>query len=187
MLHAFDGQFDALARIALCRAASRPRMKPLLFRPPGDQPSISAPMLPSAWPCAFDRIDRRHYGAAVFVARICLQQRNVQMFSAVFDAAEDDRSVGDLAGSARDEQIAEAAIKDDFGRDARIDAAEDRRERLLAFHQVPFGAWHCRSGLLQIERDETFVALHQSRCKSLVASVLTGASIIGADCIAGTD
>ena len=42
----------------------------------------------------------------------------------------------DVAGDADDEQVAEPLIEDDLGRHARVGAAEDDRERLLASSQL---------------------------------------------------
>jgi len=45
--------------------------------------------------------------------------------------AAEDVVVGDVAGDARIEGVADAGIENDFRRRARVDAAEDRRSRQM--------------------------------------------------------
>ena len=50
--------------------------------------------------------------------------------------ATDLRRRHDVAGDANDEEVTESLVEDDFCRDARVGAAEDDREGLLAVRQV---------------------------------------------------
>ena len=73
---------------------------------------------------------RRMDAAAAFVAQYD-QQRNVQMLGAVFQAS--DFSVcRDVARDAHDKQIAEALIKNDLRRHARISTTEHLGMRMLS-------------------------------------------------------
>ena len=57
------------------------------------------------------------------------------MFGCVFDAAQRD-VVHDVSGGAYYEEIAEPLIKHDLGRGARIRAAENDREGMLAILEI---------------------------------------------------
>jgi hypothetical protein len=96
-------------------------------------------------------------GAAFFVAHHH-DEFGVEVLDGVFDAAEYG-VVNDVAGYADGEEIAEAFIEDEFGRNARIGARQDYGERVLAgFEFVAAGGGFI--GVLFFVGDVTLVSLH---------------------------
>ena len=76
----------------------------------------------------------------------------------VFDAAQADR-IDDFARSSHNKDVAHFLVEDHLGSDARIRAADDDRERLLALRDFPAAiGYRCGSRPGKLARDKAGVA-----------------------------
>ena len=76
--------------------------------------------------------------------------------------AADLRRRDDVAGDADDEQVAEPLVEDDLGRHARVGAAEDDRERLLAGGELCAARFACQRIVAADVGDEPAVAVSKA-------------------------
>src|SRR5260221_9866331 len=109
----------------------------------------------------FVATDGRRDRAATLVTEY-YNQGAAKMLDSVFNAPQSG-SVHYLSGGADDKDIAEALVEYDLGPDARIRAADNDRERHLAFCDRAAGFGDVSgSNMGHVAEDETGVALHES-------------------------
>ena len=104
--------------------------------------------------------DRGEYRAALRVTEHD-NEAGAVAFCRKLDAA-DLRRRDDVAGDADDEQIAEPLVEDDFRGHARIGAAENNRERLLACSDLHAARFSCQRIVTADIRDEPAVAVSKA-------------------------
>ncbi len=104
---------------------------------------------------ALDRADGRENGAALVVTEHD-DERNMQHADRVFERAEHALR-DDLAGVAHDEQVADALVEDDLGRESRVAAAEEGRVRRLAGGELST-ALHVLPWVQRLAANEALVA-----------------------------
>ena len=117
-------------------------------------------------------VDRGAHGTARVVSEHD-DQRHLEHGDGVLEAA-DDRVGDDLAGVAHDEQVAEALVEDDLGRETRVGAAEQRRARASA----PAASWWRRSTSWRGCRGSPATKRALPRCISSQAVRGVGASCV---------